>query len=486
MTDVSATFEQPVEPVPADDVSGVVARRLRTIATSLAIVGVGLAVAIVRFGTAGDPRFLVGIDVSSIAPVATAVLYPVVGALIIQRRPRTRVAWVMIFMGIGLGVGFAAYGYGAIGMPPRPPLPGAVGAIVLSQFFFVPVLATGVTAFFLLFPTDRFLGPSWPAVMWLSVGSMVCYLAVNAVRPGMLDQANFPNVANPFGVPPAWGPIVDAVTIISNVGLLTAAGLGVVSLGLRYRHGDAIEQAQLRWIALGGVFVALSFIVAAFQLEPISDYAWAFGFAFLSLLPIAIFFAITRYRLYDIDRLINRTLVYGALTAILAGIFTAAIGLAQRLFIATTGETSDAAIVLTTLVVATAYAPLRRRLESIVDRWFKYEHRRFGAYREEVLKVLGVLEPTRAAERLVSEAVRELQATGGAVVDAEDRPIATAGTWPVPSVVRLAMPARHGPFAAILVGPRTDGRPHDPRVVARLEETASLAGMAAGLTQPDR
>jgi hypothetical protein len=486
MTDTSAILEPASAPVPTDHVSSVTARRLRTLATALAVVGVGLAIAMVRFGTAGDPRFQVGFDLGSVAPVATSVLYPLIGALIIQRRPRTRVAWIMIAIGLGLGFGFAGYGYGAIGMPPRTPLPGALAAIILSQFLFVPVLATGITAFFLLFPTDRMLGPRWPAVMWLSIGSMVCFLVANTVRPGMFDAANFPELENPFGLPPAWGPTIDGVILLTNIGMLSSAALAVVSLVQRYRQGGAVERAQIRWIALGAAFVAGSFAVAAFQIEPISDRAWELGFAFLSLLPIGIFFAITRYRLYEIDRLINRTLVYGALTAILAGIFTAGIGLAQRLFIATTGETSDAAIVLTTLVVATAYAPLRRRLEGIVDRWFKYEHRRFGAYREEVLRVLGVLDPTRAAQRLVSEAVRELEASGGAVVDRDERTLATAGTWPAPSTIRLPIPGGSGHLAALLVGPRTDGRPHDPRVIARLEETAGLAGRAVGLTQPDR
>ena len=486
MTDISAMSDPAPEPAMGARVPAATARRLRTLSTILAGLGVVIAVAIVRFGTAGDPRYRLDLDISSIAPVVSSVLYPLIGALIIQRRPTTRVAWILVAIGIGLGLGFATYGYGTIGSPPHPPLPGATQSLILAQFLFVPVLATGTTAFFLLFPTDRLLGPRWPAVMWLSLSSMLLYSVATGLQPGQLDAAEFPGIDYPLALSSAWTQVVRGLLVLGNIGMLSAAGLSVGSLIIRYRNGGGIERAQIRWIALAAVFVAGSFAVAAFQLGPISDHAWELGFAFLSFLPIAVFFAITRYRLYEIDRLINRTLVYGALSAILAGIFTAGIGFAQRMFIATTGETSDAAIVLTTLVVATAYAPLRRRLESIVDRWFKYEHRRFGAYRDEVLKVLGVLEPTRAAERLVSEAVRELEATGGAVVDADDQPIATAGTWPVPSVVRLAMPARHGPLAAILVGPRTDGRPHDPRTVARLEETASLAGMAAGLTQPGR
>jgi hypothetical protein len=94
------------------------------------------------------------------------------------------------------------------------------------------------------------------------------------------------------------------------------------------------------------------------------------------------------------------------------------------------------------------------------------------------------LQPIRAAERLASEAVRELEATGGAVVDAADRPTATAGHWPVPPAIRLAIPAGQGPLTAVLIGPRRDGGPNDPRVVARLEEMSRVVAEAVRLNDP--
>ena len=456
---------------------------LARLGAAFGVVGVGLAILIVRLGTAGDERFRVGLDVGSVAPVMTTLLFSLVGALIVQRRPSTRVAWLMIAMGIGLGLGFVAYGYGAVGLPPPPVYPFAFEAIIVSQFFMVPVLASCTTLLLLLFPTDHLLGPRWRWVAVLSVIGLVAYTIGSSFHPGVVGDSNFPGLVNPIGLPDAFAPLCDALLVLGNVAMLTAVVLGAASLVLRYRRGDAIEQAQIRWIALFGSFVAAAFIVASLQLGPVSDRAWEVGFLFLSCLPIAIGFAVTRYRLYEIDRLINRTLVYGSLTAILAGIFTAGIGLAQRVFIATTGETSDGAIVAATLVVATLYAPLRKRLEGIIDRRFKYEHLEFGAYREEVTKVLGVLDPALAADRLAREAVRELGATGGAVVDEDDAPLATAGTWPVAAVIRMPI-SGHGRLRAILVGPRLDGRPHDPRTLAQLEDTARLVAAALRLGAP--
>ncbi len=135
--------------------------------------------------------------------------------------------------------------------------------------------------------------------------------------------------------------------------------------------------------------------------------------------------------------------------------------------------------------MATLYAPLRKRLEAIVDRRFRYDERRFGAYRDEVKRILSVLEPGRAGERLAAEAVQELAATGGAVVDAEDRPTASAGEWPVAPVIRLVIPGGSGNLTGMLIGPRVDGKPHDPRSITELQEVATLVVEALQIGDKD-
>ena len=457
---------------------------LQRLGAGLAIVAVAEALGVLLISTAGDQRFLVGLNLPSIGFITSIVMFPTVGALIIQRRPPTRVAWLMILIGLTFGVSLLLYGYGTIGMPPAGTLPGARELLVLAQLFFVPVPAPGVAFLLLLFPTDRLLGNRWKSVIAIGLIGAVLYSIGTTFRPGQIDTTNFPTIENPFGAPASWSGFLDLLSLVGNTMVTGSIALGAVSLAIRYRRAGVVESAQIRWIALVAALAAVALAIAALQVEggaagDVSEIAFGVGLVLLALMPIAIGIAITRYRLYDIDRLINRALVYGSLTAILAGVFTAAIGLAQRLFVATTGQTSDAAIVLTTLVVATFYAPLRKRLESLIDRRFKYDERRFGEYRAEIRRVLSVLEPGRAAQRLVSEAVAELAATGGAVVDVDGRPTASAGAWPVAHAVRIPIPGRSGALAALVIGPRIDGTPHDPRSVVELEEVVGL--VAAGI-----
>ncbi|TMC60901.1 MAG: hypothetical protein E6J17_09280 [Chloroflexi bacterium] len=454
------------------------AARFQRLAAVLAVVAVIQAIALLVISAVGRYRFDVQIDVPTIGFLGSIVLYPVVGALIVQRRPFSRVAWLMVLLGLALGVGLVLFGYGIVGVDPDARLPLALQALVVSALFFTPSIGSAAALLFLVFPTDRLPGPRWRAVVVIAIAGAVLYDVGTLFHRGYLSNEKVTGPPNPLFAPPELGPVVDFLAIAGNTLVTLAVVLAAVSVVARYRKAEAVEAAQIRWIALVAGISAPAWVVAGLQLGPVSDLAFETALLLFACLPLAIGIAITRYRLYEIDRLINRTLVYGSLTAILAGIFTAAIGLAQRLFIATTGQTSDAAIVLTTLVVATLYAPLRKRLEAIVDRRFKYEERPFGAYRDEVLRILRIVDVDRAARRLAVEALDELQATGAAVVDRAGQPVATAGAWPVEGVIRLSIPGPSKRLATIVVGPRVDGRPHDARSVGQLEELATLVGAA--------
>ncbi|HET8785828.1 MAG TPA: hypothetical protein VFM38_09350, partial [Candidatus Limnocylindrales bacterium] len=383
-------------------------RNLQRVAALLAVASVGLAGVVVAYGVYGSVAFLTPNLVTG-GFLGIIVIFPAMGALIIQRRPATRVAWLMVLLGISMGVGLAMYAYGLNGLPPSEPQPFAMAAMLGSQMFFIPALGTATTLILLLFPDDRFLSVRWRLVAWLAAISAAVYVLTGLVQPGLVDAEYLPGIWNPLGVPSDLGPAVRLLNNAANLSELLALLLASISLIVRYRRADRIVAAQIRWLAAVAVLLVLVFSLSLIPAdEAIGDLVFGLALCLLASVPIAIGIAIKRYRLYEIDRLINRALVYGSLTAILAGVFTAGVGLAQRMFVAVTHETSDAAVVGATLVVATLYAPLRKRLEAIVDRRFKFEDARFGGYRDELTRYLALTEPGRAWPRLTSESVREL------------------------------------------------------------------------------
>ena len=454
---------------------------LRRFAVLLAVVATVEAVGIFLLGSRGDPRFALELNFISIGFFGTIVSFAVVGAFIVLRRPHTRVAWVMIGMGTLFGTGLLAGAYSSLYVTPSGGNQGpfAMELLLLSGLLFVPTLGFGTTILLLLYPTDTLLSPRWRVVAAFAVLGSVMWNVGVLFRPGIIDNPSLRNVRNPLGAPAELTPLFDLLTEVSNLLVLGAILLAAGSLLVRYRRGDSVVRAQLRWMAVIAVAVVVSFTLAN-VFEPNGDLFFGIGVTAIACLPIAIGVAISRYRLYDIDLIINRAIVYGSLTAILAGLFTAGVGLAQRLFVNFTGQSSDAAIVLATLVVATLYAPLRKQLERIIDKRFKYETRRFGSYGEQVRSVLAVIDATRAAEHLAKEAVSELDATGAAVLDASGSVVASAGTWPLPDeapATRVAL-ADAGPIRAILVGPSRGGRPHRGTDLAALEEVGRLTAEA--------
>lgn len=456
-----------------------VPRRRPFLATILAIVAILEAAVVLVLGNRGDVRFQIVLDLASIGFLSTIVLFPLVGALILRRRPQTAVAWLMCAMGIGIGTGLVLFAYGVAATAAGPD-PLGIWVLLVSQLFFIPCLGLGGTLILLLFPTDRLPSARWRAVIAIGAIGVLLNVAGALFAPTISDDPA-PPFANPIGASRDLAGAMELLKNAGNVAVVVAVLAAAASLLLRYRRADATEAAQIRWLALVGSVAVVFLAISALQVPPVSDIAFGVGLVVFSWIPIAIGIAITRYRLYEIDRLINRALVYGSLTAILAGVFTAAIGLAQRLFIALTKETSDAAIVGATLVVATLYAPLRKQLETIVDRRFKYDQRRFGPYLDDLRRVLSITSPGPAATRLALEAARELGVTGAAVMGEGGRVVATAGLWPPASWTEIPI-ATVGPLRAVLVGPRTNGQPPDAAALEDLRQAGSLAasGLPAG------
>jgi hypothetical protein len=459
--------------------------RARTIAWSAFAIAMGLRVIqlwlVAQLGPS-SVRFTLEIGVPTfLAAILLGTASGLVGAIIVARRPANLVGWLYVLTGLMQGIVTAGLAYAAVTLATRPDDLGTFMAWLNGVVDYAVPFAVAALVL-VLFPDGRVPAPRWTSVVVLAlVGGLIRTLEVGFGEPSMVLLASS---VNPYRLS---GVVGDALAASSSIGvgsLLVEAAFvaAAVALAARYRGASLEGRQQIRWLLLAGVLAVLSTLPLVYGtlvpgalprgLDPL-----ALLFATLCLAPIATLIAITRYRLYEIDRIVNRALLYGSLTAILAGVFTAGIGLAQRLFVVMTGVSSDWAIVLTTLVVATLYAPLRKRLEAVVDRRFKYEAR-FGAHAHELEELLSLVDPREAGRRLAREAVDELQAVGAAVLGSEGQITASHGRWPLEPATVVTLPGGSAELHAIAIGPRLDGRPHDPGELVALERVGILAARA--------
>jgi hypothetical protein len=180
-------------------------------------------------------------------------------------------------------------------------------------------------------------------------------------------------------------------------------------------------------------------------------------------IPVSFAFSILRYRLWEIDALINRTIVYAALTAILGGLYTASIGLSQRLFVALTGSTSDAAIVFTTLVVASAFTPAKNALQRIVDKYLKQPHdpsAALAAFRQRVRSVVQVIDAQSLLQSTLDEVMRAFDAVSGALYserNGERRLVCASDGWNDAGQISVPVESAGYRFGVLTLGPRRNG-----------------------------
>jgi len=228
----------------------------------------------------------------------------------------------------------------------------------------------------LLFPDGMLPSRRWRPLAW-AMGTLIAVsLIVVALSPGPIVE--FPSVSNPFGVEAATlpGPVLAA----GKLGILACVVATILSLVLRFYRSRGEERLQLKWFTyaatVGFTTPLLLNLLAPAAFEVLGRLLWTLGF--LSL-PVSIGIAILKYRLYDIDRIINRTLVYGTLTVALALVYLGGVALLQGGLRALTGQESTLAVVASTLAIAALFVPLRRRVQGFVDRRFyrnKYDARK--------------------------------------------------------------------------------------------------------------
>jgi hypothetical protein len=299
------------------------------------------------------------------AYVLTLVSAATVGAVLASRRPRHPVGWLLLALGLSVVTAGVAQGYAGYGLLVRPgSLPGAPWVALYGDAPGI-VWSALVGLILLLTPTGSLPSPRWRWWAVVTAAVPVFFLLSEPLRAGLLDGPD-QSVTSPLAVPGLAGLVLVtgiAALIFSQLAVLVDVG----SLVMRFRRARGTERQQLRWVAMAAGLLAVAVVVTvvgALTGHPAVT-EWTSGL-FVALLPVAIGAAILRYRLYDLDRIISRTLAWGLLTVLLGGGYAAVIlGLGQLL-----GRDSSLAVAAATLAAAALFHPARRRIQAGVDRRF--------------------------------------------------------------------------------------------------------------------
>ena len=294
------------------------------------------------------------------------------GVLVSSRRPENPIGWIITGSGMSLIVSGFAQSYGIYALYTNlGALPGGAVMAWISSWVIIPTLFAAPALLFLLFPDGHLISRGWLIVFWLVIAATFVTTLSSALDP-VLDEAPFKGVVNPLGVDTSGTPFA----LISPfgwpgmaAGLLAAAPAMIV----RLRRSRGVERQQLKWIASAATVLPLASLMAVISFY-LGWNAAASLLPFLAplLIPLAAGYAVLRYRLYDIDVVINRALVYGSLTVMLLLIYFAGVTATQALFQTLTGQQQQPqlAVVASTLALAALFNPLRRRIQAFIDRLF--------------------------------------------------------------------------------------------------------------------
>ena len=343
-----------------------------------------------------------------------------VGALVVTRQPRNAVGWILWASSIAVAVSTIAGAYSNLTVTNAGPVtPGTAFIAWVSQVGLTPAI-TGIIIFIpLLFPDGRFLGRRWRWVAVYAVTVVGLVLADNMFAPGPLGD--YPTIDNPFGIP-AIASASQLFEFAKGPGVMIAAVLAIVSCVARYRRAAAMERAQLRWFGAAAGFtislLTLSIVasVPGYEVQALADFGWLGGILSLSLIPIAIGVAILRYRLYEIDRIISRSLSWALMSAVLIAVFAVVVVSLQNVLQPLTHE-NTLAVAASTLVAAALFQPLRRRVQRGVDR--RFDRARYDGQR---------VADTFAASLRSDVDLGSLRASLAAAADDAVRP-AGSGVW---------------------------------------------------------
>jgi hypothetical protein len=297
------------------------------------------------------------------------------GALIVSRQPRNAIGWIFTWAGVAVCSAFTADAYISFSQANHLHLPGIPMAAWYENLAAGPVIFGAFAFLFLLFPDGHVISPRWRPVAWITGAATVAVFAASAFKPGPLGD--YPAINNPFGLALDAGGM-DGPGGLTFFVLMAGLAAAAVSLVLRFRRSRGEERQQLKLFATATVFSAILLLSGPlfwFVIPGPVGQLWNVVFLLaVIILPAAIGVAMLKYRLYEIDVIINRALVYGSLTVTLGLLYVGGVIALQTLARAITGQTSDLAIAVVTLAVAALFNPWRYRVQRFIDRRF-YRHK---------------------------------------------------------------------------------------------------------------
>ena len=331
-------------------------------ALSLVLTGLGLLFHILNLSHPSVPTFTFWVE-STVMGVGAST----VGAIIASRRTQNLIGWLLCVSGLVFGVVMFATEYAIYALLVAPGTLPAGEALASVN----PLWVLGFNLFVLMlimFPTGKLPRSRWRWLVYLYIAIAVVEVVAMLILPGTLEGSDL--IKNPLGIEglPIGRKPVQALIF---TGGLVASG----TLILRLRKGSWVERQQIKWLAYAAAVATGGSILVYTPPEALSArWVTSVGYVVVELgvlgIPISIGIAILRYRLYEIDTLINRSLVYGSLTATLVALYFGGIVVLQRLFVLLTGQQSTLAVVASTLLIAALFTPLRQRIQSFIDRRF--------------------------------------------------------------------------------------------------------------------
>jgi Short C-terminal domain len=319
-----------------------------------------------------EVRFVGRVEVLDLWVVIALAASGLVGALIVSRHPRHPIGWMFCAAPLFFAASFITRQYAILALVVAPGMLPFGQAMAWFGFWLeIPAIALFVLFLPLLFPDGHLPSPRWRPVAFVAAAAVGVTVIITMVAPNTYAPF-YPSIRNPIGLD-RYAAVFDTIEGALQVLLLAVVAVGAMAVLSRVRRADANERRQIKWFAYAGAVLFATFVV-----EAVARFAPSLmgltnilaGVA-LSAFPAAVGIAILRNRLYDIDLIINRTIVYVLLTAVLAGVYTAAVAFFQRMLVAVVGENNDLAIVMTLFVLATVFTPIKNTLQSTVDRRIK-------------------------------------------------------------------------------------------------------------------